>query len=176
LRYNVSIMFTFLLIISVIAFLLLLLVASMHPIHSQLSLFELERRATSGDESAQKALEREKLLNDIISLQHVVTSLLLIIIVLLSVSTFGWIIGIFVALFVALEYGAIARIKFLRQIAQKLYAKIDSSLLKFVKKVPVLFALLRSALAGDDLASNKIDSREELQHLVDESGKCFDGR
>lgn len=160
---------TFLLILTIIFFILLLISAAMRPIHSQLSMFELERRAKKGDKNAQKALEREKLLDDVISLQRVVVSLLLIVVVLLSVSTFGWLIGVIVALFVALEYGAIARIKFLRKIAQKQYAKLDSTLIKIVKKVPVIFKLLRSVSAGDEINNQKIDSREELQYLVDES-------
>lgn len=166
-------MFMFLLVTTIIAFLALLIVAAMQPIHSQFSLFELERRAGAGDAGAKEAYEREGLLDDVVSLQRVVQSLLLIIIVLLSVTTFGWFIGICIALFVALEYGAIARIRFLRQIAQRLYAKVDSSLIKFVKKVPVIFKLLRSASAGDAAPSAKFDSREELQHLVDESGNVL---
>ncbi len=145
----------------------------MRPIHSKLSLFELTRRADNNDESAKHALEREGLLVDIISLQRVVVSLLLIIVVLLGVTTFGWFVGIMVSLFVALEYGAIARIKFVRKIAQLIYAKIDNSLLKFVKKVPAIFKLLRSVAAGDDQGDPKIDSREELQHLVDTSGNVL---
>lgn len=152
---------------------MLLIVTAMQPIHSQLSLFELERRANSGDDNAKKALDREKILGDVVSLQHVVTSLLLIFFVLLSVVTFGWLLGILIALFVALEYGAIARIKFIHQIAQRIYAGIDRLLLKIVRKAPVVFRLLRTASAGDNTSEPHIDSREELQHLVDESGNVL---
>lgn len=145
----------------------------MQPIHSQLSLFELERRSNGGDEDAKKALDREKLLDDVVSLQRVVASLLLIVFVLLSVITFDWLIGILIALFVALEYGAIARIRFVRQIAQRIYARIDKFLLGVVKKAPVVFTFLRNASAGDNNGEPHIDSREELQHLVDESGNVL---
>lgn len=171
-RYNI-VMPTFLLILTIVLFILLVIVAAMRPIHSQLSLFELQRRADNEDVSAKRALERERLLADIISMQQVITSLLLIIFVLLSVTTFGWLFGILVGLFVALEYGAIARIKFIRKFAQFIYAKIDGTLIKFVKKAPVIFKLLRSVSAGDCQVEQKIDSREELQYLVSESGNIL---
>lgn len=163
----------FILIVTTLVFVLLILVAAMQPIHSKLSLFELTRRAEGGDDAAQKALDREQRLNDIVSLQRVVVSLLLIITVLLLVVSFDWFIGIIIALFVALEYGAIARIKFIRKIAQRIYAKIDNLLLKFVKKVPVIFKLLSSVSAGEEVDGQHIDSREELQHLVSESGNVL---
>lgn len=172
-RYNIVNMPTFLSILTILSFILLVIISAMRPIHSKLSLFELNRRAGDGDESAIKALSRETLLSDVISLQHVIVSLLLIAITLLCVTVFGWLLGIIIALIVALEYGAIAKIKFIRKLSQKLYAKIDGALLKFVKSVPVIFAVLRNVSAGDEMDNNKIESRQELQHLIDESGNVL---
>ncbi len=157
----------------IIVFLKLIFVAAMRPIHGQLSLFELNRRAETGDEVAKKALERERMLVDMVSLQKVIVALLLIIFVMLCLTVFGWLIGAIVSVFVALEYGAIARFKFIRKIAQIMYAKGDKYLIKFIKKAPVLFIILRNTLPDDDLLQKKIDSREELQHIVDSSGNVL---
>jgi len=160
-------MFIFLVIVVCIVFVLLLLVASVHPDRSKLSFFELERRSKDGDKSAEKTLERQKLLNDVFSLQKVLNALLLVILVLLLNITFGLLIGILISLFIALEYGAISRLGFIKKTAQKLYEKIDDKLIKLIQKLPFVFRILRS-VPTDIEDSQRIDSRQELQHLVDD--------
>ncbi len=147
----------------------LVVVAAMSPIHSKLSIFELERRANNGDSSASRALEREALLDDVVSLLRIIVSFLLIIIVLLCVNIFGWFIGVIASLLVALEYGALARLRPIRQLALRIYAKFDSILIRIVQKAPFIFKFLRSVSAGENSVDRQIDSREELQHIVAES-------
>lgn len=166
--YNGYGMFIFLITVTIIVFILLLLVAAARPARSKLSLFELERRASTGDKSAEKDLERQKLLNDVVSLQKVLTSLLLVVLVLLLSITFGWLTGILAALFIALEYGAMSRLGIVKKIAQKLYDKIDDKLIRLIQKLPFVFRILRS-VPSDTEDNQRIDSRQELQHLVDES-------
>ncbi|MEI6850937.1 MAG: CBS domain-containing protein [Candidatus Saccharibacteria bacterium] len=162
-------MYIFLLILTVFTFILLLLFAALQPASSKLSRFELERRSKLGDKDAEYELTREKLLIDVISLQRVLVALLLVIVVLLSVVTFNWLIGVFVALFVALEYGSIARLGFLRNWSQKLYIRFEKHILNFIQKMPYLFKILRSIPNSGDSSNQRIDSREELQYLIDES-------
>ena len=162
-------MFIFLFAATMATFVLLLLVAAVMPVGSKLSLFELNRRATEGDESAKKTLDRQKILNDVVSLQKVLVALLLAILVLLTNVTFGWLVGILIALFIVLEYGAIANTNFIKKLAKKLYEKIDNQLVDFIKKAPFVFRLLRSVPTEDE-DGQRIDSRQELQHLVDKSG------
>ncbi len=145
----------------------------MRPKHSEFSLFELERRDESGDKSAKNTLAREKLLIDVISLQRVLVALLLVAIALLSVVNFGWLIGIFVSLFTVIEYGSIARLRIFRNWSQKLYKRAEASILNFIQKTPYIFSLLRSTPEGNEAHSQRIDSRAELQHLVDESGNVL---
>lgn len=168
-RYNNSVMAIFLYLTIIILFVLLIIVAAMRPVRSQLSLFELKRRVLSGDLGAKKALDREEMLVDIISMQQIVVSLLLVVVVLLCVVKFGWLVGLFIGLLVILGYGAIARIKFIYRISQIIYARIDKALLKFIKKVPFIFKLLRSVSDSDILSVQRINSREELQYLIDRS-------
>jgi len=162
-------MYTFLIILTALCFILLLLLSAIQPPGSKFSRFELERRADQGDKDATKALTRENLLIDVVSLQRVSVALLLVVVVLLCVVTFGWLIGVLAALFVALEYGSISRFGLIRNLSQKLYSRFEKYILRFIQKVPYVFKLLRSMPVSDNTAGPRIDSKEELQHLVDES-------
>ena len=137
--------------------------------HSEFSIFELERRVEMGDKSAKKALIREKSLGDVISLQRVLVALLLIVLALLSVVNFDWLIGVFVALFVVIEYGAISRLGFFRSCSKKLYKHLEKPTLRFIRKAPFIFKIIRSVSTDDHMHDQHIHSRAELQHLIDES-------
>src|SRR5262245_39333601 len=101
---------TVMVIICLAVLMLLLLVSGVVPSRSRLSRFELRRRQEQGDRSATHELQREDLLGDVLSLQRVVSALLLVTFVALSVVTFGWLLGIIIAAVVALEYAALARL------------------------------------------------------------------
>lgn len=158
-------------ILSSISFFLLLIIAAIRPKHSKFNHFELERRANMGDRSAQKALERERLLPDVVSSQRILVALLQVAVWLFSGAAFGPIFGIIVAILIAFGYGALAKFRFLRKWSQKFYERHESSILRFIEKRPGIFQLLRSAPADDHTSSFSlhVDSREELQHLVAES-------
>jgi CBS domain containing-hemolysin-like protein len=162
-------MFTFLLILTILAFILLLIVAAVRPVHSKFNLFELERRAGLCDKRAIKALEREKLLGDVISLQRLLIALLQVVVVVLSELTFGLLIGILAAFLMALGYGPIANFGFLRNWSQKLYERVEDPALRLIQRFPLIFKILRSTPSGHHTYSLRIDSREELQNLVAES-------
>jgi CBS domain containing-hemolysin-like protein len=162
-------MFMLFLILTIIVFILMLLVAAVRPTHSKYNMFELERRSKMGDREAKRDLAREKLLGNVISSQHIVVALLQVLVVLLSELTFGLIAGVLVSLIVAFGYGTIARMKLLRSLSQKNYDRIEPSLLRFIRKTPSLFRIIGDTSKGDDYYNLRIDSREELQHLVTES-------
>lgn len=77
------------------------------PSHSQ---FELQRRSKKGDKKADIYLRQQKFLYDIISLQRVLASLLLVILTVISVNLFHWTIGLVSSMIIALEIGAVAQI------------------------------------------------------------------
>jgi len=87
---------------------------------------------------------------------------------LMSVVTFGWLIGIILAVIVSLEYGFIARIGLIKGWSQRVYNHFEKDIIRFIKKVPYIFKLLRSMPSPVD-GNQPIASRQELQHLVDES-------
>lgn len=150
----------------------LVLIAGMLPKRTEMSLFELERRKKTGDSEALKILRREALLDNILSLQRILCSLLLVIFVLLSVITFGWLIGIIAAVAVALEYSAIARLNPIARLAQKIYDHHESSLLHLVEKYPRIFRFVKAALPSV-ASGNRLDSKEELEHLVQNAGEVL---
>lgn len=171
--YNGDRMFTFTVIMLVVVFALLLLVAGVRPTHSAMSQFELDRRQATGDKIAVEVARREKLLDDVISLQRAVVALFLVMSVVLVVSAFGWLFGTILAVAIALEYGVVARMRPVQSRAQQIYVRYEGRLLNFVEKFPMIARLLRS-VSDETAPSRQLDSREELEHLVTESGTLLD--
>jgi CBS domain containing-hemolysin-like protein len=161
-------MHSFQIILTGLSFILLLFFSAIRPTGSRFSEFELKRRIEMGDKEAEKAMTREELLVDIISLQRALTALFLVVFVLLCVVTFGWLFGIILAVIISLEYGLIARIGLIKSWSQRLYNRFEKDIIRFIKKAPYLFKLLRSMPSSGD-GNRPIASRQELQHLVDES-------
>ena len=173
LMYNRPNMFTFLVAITAVTFILLLVVAAVRPVRTSLSGFELDRRIKHGDLAATVIRQREDLLGQVVTLQPVLTALLMVLVVLLSVATFGWLVGTLVAVVVALEYGAVARLSPVQRLSQKLYDRHEQFVFRLVKKSPAIFRLLRHLPVNEASGHQAIDSREELQHLVDQSGSIL---
>lgn len=161
-------MFIFTVIMLVVVFALLLLSTGVQPARTHMSRFELERRSTAGDEVVRSVMHREGLLDDVLSLQRVLTALLLVAAVALAVAAFGWFLGIILAAVIALEYSAVARAGFVRQFAQPLYERYEAQLLSCIEKFPSIFRLIRNVNPDTD-DNGRLDSREELQYLVDNS-------
>lgn len=162
-------MFIFLTILTTILFILLLIIAAIQPVHSKFSIFELRRRSQLGDEIARRNLEREGSFNDILSLRQVFTSLLLVIVVSLCVTIFGWITGIFMALVVTLGFGAMSNLDFIKSWSKGFYGYIEEPLLDFMQKTPFIVKLLRSMPTDYEIPDKRIESREELQYLISNS-------
>jgi len=153
-------------ILAFVTFILMLLVASSQPVHSRISVFELERRAKLGNKEAKKDLERERLLGGVLSIKNIV-------LVILQISSFsffelgfGMLAGIVSAFVIALGTESLSRWKLFRHFSRKIYAVIEPSMLKFVRKHPLLFRVISGSSGGKDYYDFRIDSREELQHLV----------
>lgn len=161
-------MFTFLVVITSALFLLLLVVAGIRPQHALVSRFELERRSKK-DRDAKVALRREKLLPDVLSLQQVVIALLLVAVVLLSVVTFGWLIGVIASVVIVLLYGSLARLAPIAFVSRKVYGAIEPRLLRAVKKFHTPLRLIRSVSPESGADYHRFDSREELQQLIQNS-------
>jgi CBS domain containing-hemolysin-like protein len=162
-------MMIFMVVLCIAVFAFLSVVAGIVPIHTSMSAFELGRRSNNGDARAREIARREKLLVDVVSLQRVFSALLLVLLVTLMIATFGWLVGIILATLIALEYGAVARIRIVQRKSQKLYERYEPALLRFIEKNAGLFRVLRN-VSSDTSAVSRLESREELQHLVEGSG------
>lgn len=147
---------------------LLVLVASIAPRRSSLSRFELQRRRDAGNHGAKDELDRELVLDDVLSLQKAVAALLLVLCVLSAVGGFGWLFGTLIAVVIALGYGRLTQLDGVRTLADRLYRPYDELLVQFVKKRPVLGKLIRNISL--DVNDPMLSSREELEHLVEASG------
>lgn len=161
-------MFTFLTIVAAVILISLLLVAGARPSRSQLSLFELKRRANSGDKVAKRELDREDVIADVLSLIRIKVAVLLVGFTILSILAFGWFFGITVSIIAAIFYGPIASLKPISKASQKLYKAFEPEILKATKKFSKIFKIIRqNSEVGLNEAS--IDSRQELQSLVESS-------
>lgn len=147
--------------------------ASIVPRRSGLSRFELHRRKDAGNGAAMEELERELVLDDIMSLQKAVTALLLVVTVLCAVAAFGWLFGTCAAVLVALGYGRLAQFSVAHTLADKLYQPYDAALVGFVKKRPIIGKIIRNISL--DVNDPMLSSREELLHLVESSGHILTG-
>ena len=162
-------MLLFMIFICVVLFGLLVIVGAINPRVSAMSLFELERRVKLGDKEAAKVLRREGLLPDILSLQKLIAALLLIVLALMLVATFGWLLGVIAAVLVALEYGAVARLTFIQKPSQALYEKREPALLNVAQKYQNGFKILRT-VTPEMKTELRLESRDELQQLVSDAG------
>lgn len=150
--------------IVVIFICLLILVTAMTIRPSEYSQFELERRHRSGDAEIERQRERMLYFDDLVSLQRAVGALLLVVSVILLVVAAGWLIGILLAVVLALEYGAFARIGFVHRTAQNIYDKYEPAVIAFIKRYPKVLVVLRTLKTAPPDVS--LHSREELLDLV----------
>jgi len=155
-------------VIHILSVAALLAVSGMRPEVTDISWFELNRRAGNGDKEAKQKLERQNKLHDIFSLQRVTIALLLVVVSFVGLLAYqlGW--GLVIALALALEAGAISRLRPLQAITHKLYLKLEPVLLRFINKNPLFFKLIRNVYPIPQDSS--LNSREELVYLVEESG------
>lgn len=160
-------------VLLIVTFILLVLVVGMRPVRSKLSQFETERRAAGGDRAAKELAKREILLGYVLSLQRAKVALLLVLTVIFAIIAFGWVFGIVVATVIAVEYGAIARLSPLQKLAQRVYLKVEPFILKQVDKFSPVFKFLGTVTPDFNDEFRRLDSREELQHLVDQSSNII---
>ena len=139
------------------------------PSHSQ---FELQRRSKKGDKKADIYLRQQKFLCDIISLQRVLASLLLVILTVISVNLFHWIIGLMSSMIIALEIGAVARIRLWQKYSQQLYEKYELQILAIIERRQLLFSLIRSVSPMVN-GSRVVESKDELLEIVAHSSRVF---
>lgn len=158
-------MTTFMGIIAGFVFIALLMVAGVAPRRSKHSRYQRDQLSDTQTASTSLELLREARLTDVLSLQRVTGALLLVTEVALLVGLLGWFTGIVVAVVVALEYGAIARLPLLQRSSQALYNRYEAKLLGVIMRYDWLFRVIRSSAPALDVEST-VSSRDELTHII----------
>lgn len=154
-------------IFAVILFVMLLLVAGMRPIRPTTSRFELQRRVTAGQASEKTNLIRSQQADNIEALLRIVSASVLVGVILLSVAIFGWLIGVFVAIGVALCHEMIARLPFLRHTGNQLYQKLEPRVLAVSQKLSPLLSIIHTSSISEE--PDTVSSKEELTHVISHS-------
>ena len=160
-------MFTLLVIVSVVCFVCLLLVASIQPTRPEFTESELSRRAVKSPAYAAQ-LRALKLYSSVETLLHIIAAILLVLTVLMFIYTFGWVIGLLMAIVVAATYSTLARVRLVHRPSQALYDRYEPKVLRFVERIQPTFR----ALGGGSGALNpdiKAASIEELYEIIDNS-------
>lgn len=163
--YNRGNMDIFLLLVIVVIFVTLLVVSSVRPRQSSLSHFELKRREQLGESEAVHHARREALLGDILSLQRICSSVLLIGLAALLIVRFDWLIGLSAAFVIAIVYGGLSRLKLVHRTAQHLYERREAKVLAFVEKFHAIIKPFRHQ-TGISRHEAGVQSRQELEHLI----------
>lgn len=161
-------MFTFLCIVIVLVFASLIIVAAVHPVPHIVSQFELNRRLKNSKE-AQWQHRRELLLPDVYAALAAKTALLVVSFVALAIVTFGWGLGLVIALLGILLYPGIASGNIVARQAQKVYVRYEAPFLDSIVRLQPLFKVVRSVTVPKSEIYHRFDSRQELQHMIDQS-------
>jgi putative hemolysin len=162
-------MFTFLVIVTILVFLALLVVGGMKPAHSSLSLFELKRQAKHSA-VAKTELVRQQSLASIEGLLSLFGNVLLTALVIMLIVTFGWALGVVLALFAAILHSPLSRLRTAAQTSSRLYAKVEPQLLKLVHKFPKTAQFFEDTPITKD---HQVFSKQEFQELIDRSGTAL---
>ena len=159
----------FLLIVTVLVFFMLVIVAGLHPAPYLVSQFELHRRSHNSKE-AKWQHRRELLLPDVYGAIATKLAVLLVAFIALSIVTFGWALGIIIAIVGTLLYPTVANWGPINRLAQNIYHRYEAPYLDIVEKLRPFFNVVRAVSVPHVEPYHRFDSREELQRLIDQSG------
>lgn len=162
-------MFVFLVIVTILVFFSLVILGGLHPAPYLVSRYELQRRAPTNKE-AKRQHRRELLLPDIYGAIAAKIALFLVAFISLSIVTFGWVLGIIIAITGTLLYPTIANWGPVNGLSRRIYARYEMQYLDIIEKMKPFFKVVRAVSIPHVEPYHRFDSREELQHLIDRSG------
>lgn len=166
-RYNKATMTIFLSVLAIGLYGMLLVAMAMRPHDSQLTRYELERRAQQGDMTAQRLLQRTLLAGPVDGL----LVLLRLAFYAITIGLFSAALGVWVAVLLGgmllLLAPVLMRLPIIKKLAQQLYDRYEPQLMQFLDARPRLSAWIR---ADRSTHAVHVGSREELAHIIDQSG------
>lgn len=140
---------------------LILLVESFRPAVERRSSFEVARLERLGGLSDKDILRRRHL-DSILSLRHIIVTVLLVSLVPLAIAGLGWAWGTVLGVVVALQYQKLANTKLVAQLGAKVYGLIEPGLLSFCEKFSSPLRLFRVSERRSSEDRLTISSKEEL--------------
>lgn len=160
------------LLVEVVLFILLVIVRAFQIHSSDVTNFELKRRAKTRDEVAKHELRKENAVTDLLTIRYLKDTLLVIIITIYTVSVLGWLYGAVVTLGILLAANVVARWNIVITTVQKLYDKYEIKLLSMVEKLHPALKVLRlpSVQPTSDFT---IHSKQELKYLIENSDEVL---
>ena len=157
------------LLVEAMLFILLVIVRAVRIQPTNMTSYELKRRAKTKDEQAKYNLRRDGMIQDLTTLQFIKDTALSVILIILTVGFLDWFWGGLASLVILVFSSAVARWGIVASIIQKMYDKYEYKFLQVIEKIhPVLrFLRIPSSYQKDKF---NINSKEELVHLVEQSG------
>ncbi|MCL2869468.1 CBS domain-containing protein [Candidatus Saccharibacteria bacterium] len=147
----------------ILIYIVMVIVFGARPLRSSMSQFELERRAKKGNKSAADILAREQLLPDVMVLRNLKLALLTILFVCLAYVAYDFVMALLLTGLVWLSLEPINKIGIVKQSVNKLYQRVEPTILKYVAKVTPVFKFFHTV--GRELVP-KVGSKEELAEIV----------
>lgn len=159
---------TLLAILAIIILVCLVLVAAMQPIRPQYSLPELKRRAKKSEVYALE-LDRYELYAGVVTLLRTIRAFFVVIFTCLLIGAFGWFFGVALAIFAAVVYPMVARVKFVKKGGEILYAKVEAVVLDFVDRFERVIHAFREPSTTLHETPHEVHSLDELAELIERS-------
>ena len=151
--------------LSSLVLILLLVVAGVRPNRPRTSPFQLKKQAKLRLKTAVLDQLRHRLLIDVLSLQRVLLSVLIVWLTLLLSGLLGWLGAVLLMTTVAIIYGGLAGLTLLQVQSQKLYNHYELPILEFINTNPRIIRPIRSIFSGFD-NSSRIESSDELAQTI----------
>lgn len=146
----------------------LVLATAVQPVQSHLTKNELKRRAVRSHEY-KKELQRHEMYPVLEMMLRAVRVLLLVLLVGISITLFGWWWGVVFSVLFVFLYPVVARMPFALAISGTLYRKVEPSLLNFAERSKKIVLSLRLPSVRLHDTPRQIFSREDLAELIDQS-------
>ncbi len=156
-----------LIVITLLLSVLLVLIAAIRIQPHMISHPELRRRAGAGSREAERILEREERLSELVTVLWLDAHVTLLLAIIFAILGFGWGWGIFYSLILVLTYGALARTSLARTVARSLWRLVEPAFIKGSARIRPVLATLRVDTLVDAEVYRTITSRHELERLIE---------
>lgn len=151
--------------LTIVVTLLLLIISGIEPVRSKRSAFENNRLSRQGKISSID-LSRDSQYHNVLAIRRILSALLLVSLVPVAISAFGWLWGVVLGVVVALEYQVLADTKPISYLSAKFYGLVEPYVLKFCDKFRRPITLLIASQSSQPSGDIVISSKDELKSVL----------